>query len=83
MNGLPGGEVPELIEEFVADRVRDVGLPLLLSLRRRAIRSRAWFRLSPVRRGLLEAAIAYMRRGFRFTSAHALGLLRGGRSWRH
>ncbi len=76
MDGLPG-EVPALIEEFISGHVRDVGLPLLLSLRIRAIRSRAWFRLSPIRRGLLEAAIAYMRRGFKFTSSHALALLRG------
>ena len=73
---IPPEEAPALVREFLERSVRVVSLQLLVSVRRRAIRLGTWWRVDPFRRGLLEAAIAYLRRGFRFKSPRAIAMVR-------
>jgi len=65
-----------LIRDFLSRSVGVVSLPLLTSVRRRAVRVGVWWSLDPLRRGLLEAAIAYLRGGFRFRSPKAMAMVR-------
>ena len=73
---IPPEEAPALVKEFLERSVRVVSLQLLVSVRRRAIRLGTWWRVDPFRRGLLEAAIAYLRRGFRFKSLKAMAMIK-------
>ncbi len=65
-----------MIRDFLSRSVGVVSLPLLTSVRRRAVRVGVWWSLDPLRRGLLEAAIAYLRGGFRFRSPRAMAMVR-------
>jgi len=65
-----------LIRNFLSRSVGVVSLSLLTSVRRRAVRVGVWWSLDPLRRGLLEAAIAYLRGGFRFRSPKAMTMVR-------
>ena len=65
-----------MIRDFLSRSVGVVSLPLLTSVRRRAVRVGVWWSLDPLRRGLLEAAIAYLRGGFRFRSPKAMAMVR-------
>jgi len=65
-----------LVRDFLSRSVGVVSLPLLTSVRRRAVRVGVWWSLDPLRRGLLEAAIAYLRGGFRFRSPKAMAMVR-------
>ena len=65
-----------MIRDFLSRSVGVVSLPLLISVRRRAVRVGVWWSLDPLRRGLLEAAIAYLRGGFRFRSPKAMAMVR-------
>jgi len=65
-----------LVKDFLSRSVGVVSLPLLTSVRRRAVRVGVWWSLDPLRRGLLEAAIAYLRGGFRFRSPRAMAMVR-------
>ena len=65
-----------MIKDFLSRSVGVVSLPLLTSVRRRAVRVGVWWSLDPLRRGLLEAAIAYLRGGFRFRSPKAMAMVR-------
>ena len=69
-------EVPALVMEFLEGSVKVVSLQLIVSVRRRAIRLGVWWRIDPLRRGLLEASIQYLRRGLRFRSPRALAMLK-------
>ncbi len=62
--------------EFLERSIKVVSLQLIISVRRRAIRLGVWWRVNPLRRGLLEASIQYLRRGLRFRSPRALEMLR-------
>ncbi|MGC9180374.1 MAG: hypothetical protein ACP5GZ_09265 [Vulcanisaeta sp.] len=73
---IPPEEAPALVMEFLERSIRAVGLQLIISVRRRAIRLGVWWRVDPLRRGLLEASIQYLRRGLRFRSPRALAMLR-------
>lgn len=42
-----------------------LSLPLLVAVKRRTLRRGAWFRVPAVKRALIDAAIAYLRRGGR------------------
>ena len=42
-----------MVREFLERSVRVVSLELLVSVRRRAVRLGAWWRVDPIRRGLL------------------------------
>ena len=46
-------EVPALVMEFLEGSVKVVSLQLIVSVRRRAIRLGVWWRIDPLRRGLL------------------------------
>jgi hypothetical protein len=72
----PPGEAPLLIRDFLSRNVRVASLSLLVSVKRRAVRAGVWWSLDPLRRGLLEAAIAYLRSGFRFRSPRAIAMVR-------
>jgi hypothetical protein len=76
MINQPPEEAPTLIRDFLSRSVGVVSLPLLTSVRRRAVRVGVWWSLDPLRRGLLEAAIAYLRGGFRFRSPKAMAMVR-------
>jgi hypothetical protein len=76
MINQPPEEAPTLIRDFLSRSVGVVSLPLLTSVRRRAVRVGVWWSLDPLRRGLLEAAIAYLRGGFRFRSPRAMAMVR-------
>ena len=65
-----------MVKDFLSRSVGVVSLPLLTSVRRRAVRVGVWWSLDPLRRGLLEAAIAYLRGGFRFRSPKAMAMVR-------
>ncbi len=65
-----------MVRDFLSRSVGVVSLPLLISVRRRAVRVGVWWSLDPLRRGLLEAAIAYLRGGFRFRSPKAMAMVR-------
>ena len=65
-----------MVREFLERSVRVVSLELLVSVRRRAVRLGVWWRVDPIRGGLLEAVIAYLRRGFRFKSPRAIAMVR-------
>ena len=65
-----------MVKDFLSRSVGVVSLPLLTSVRRRAVRVGVWWSLDPLRRGLLEAAIAYLRGGFRFRSPRAMAMVR-------
>ena len=65
-----------MIRNFLSRSVGVVSLSLLTSVRRRAVRVGVWWSLDPLRRGLLEAAIAYLRGGFRFRSPKAMTMVR-------
>ena len=65
-----------MVRDFLSRSVGVVSLPLLTSVRRRAVRVGVWWSLDPLRRGLLEAAIAYLRGGFRFRSPRAMAMVR-------
>jgi len=65
-----------LVKDFLSRSVGVVSLPLLTSVRRRAVRVGVWWSLDPLRRGLLETAIAYLRGGFRFRSPKAVAMVR-------
>ena len=65
-----------MVRNFLSRSVSVVSLPLLTSVRRRAVRVGVWWSLDPLRRGLLEAAIAYLRSGFRFRSPRAMAMVR-------
>ena len=69
-------EAPAMVREFLERSVGVVSLQLLVSVRRRAVRLGVWWRVDPIRRGLLEAAIAYLRRGFRFKSLKAIVMIK-------
>jgi hypothetical protein len=76
MINQPPEEAPTLVRDFLSRSVGVVSLPLLISVRRRAVRVGVWWSLDPLRRGLLEAAIAYLRGGFRFRSPKAMAMVR-------
>jgi len=76
MINQPPEETPTLVKDFLSRSVGVVSLPLLTSVRRRAVRVGVWWSLDPLRRGLLEAAIAYLRSGFRFRSPKAMAMVR-------
>ncbi|MCG2886126.1 MAG: hypothetical protein L7H03_06445, partial [Vulcanisaeta sp.] len=76
MINQPPEEAPTLVRDFLSRSVGVVSLPLLTSVRRRAVRVGVWWSLDPLRRGLLEAAIAYLRGGFRFRSPKAMAMVR-------
>jgi len=76
MINQPPEETPTLVKDFLSRSVGVVSLPLLTSVRRRAVRVGVWWSLDPLRRGLLEAAIAYLRGGFRFRSPKAMAMVR-------
>jgi hypothetical protein len=76
MINQPPEEAPTLVKDFLSRSVGVVSLPLLTSVRRRAVRVGVWWSLDPLRRGLLEAAIAYLRGGFRFRSPKAMAMVR-------
>ncbi|ABW02257.1 hypothetical protein [Caldivirga maquilingensis] len=69
-------EAQLLVKEFLSRSIDNVGLSLISTIRRRAIRLNAWWRLNPIKRGLLEAALTYMRRGGSFKSRIALTMIK-------
>lgn len=74
---IPPEEALGLIRDFLNNTINAVSLQLIQSIRRVAIRLGVWWRVNSLRRGgLLEAAIPYLRRGFRFKSPRALEMLR-------
>ncbi|ADN49882.1 hypothetical protein [Vulcanisaeta distributa] len=73
---IPPEEALGLIRDFLNNTINAVSLQLIQSIRRVAIRLGVWWRVNSLRRGLLEAAIPYLRRGLRFKSPKALEMLR-------
>ncbi len=69
--------VIKLVKEFLTRYVREISLPILTHVRVLAIRSGSWWRVNPLRRALINAAIAYLRGGgFTIRSAALMGMLR-------
>ncbi|WP_069807914.1 hypothetical protein [Vulcanisaeta thermophila] len=69
-------DVINLIRETVSSTIRTINLNLLTSLRRFTIRNGTWWRLNPLRRGLIEAAIAYLKTGRTIKSTALLAMIK-------
>ena len=68
--------VINLVREFLARYITRVNLSMLVHVRSLAIRSGSWWRVNPLRRALINAAIAYLRSGFTIRSVALIGMLR-------
>ncbi len=55
--------------------VRGINLPILTHVRALALRSGSWWRVNPLRRALINAAIAYLRAGFIIRSTTLTSML--------
>ncbi|GGI84205.1 hypothetical protein GCM10007112_21400 [Vulcanisaeta souniana JCM 11219] len=73
---IPPEEALGLIKDFLNNTINAISLQLMQSTKRIALRLGVWWRVNSLRRGLLEAAIPYLRRGLRFKSPKALEMLR-------
>ncbi len=65
-----------LIRDYLGNRVLNPSLALLTHVKRLAIRIGSWWRINPLRRALIDSAIAYMRLGFVIRSLKLLAMLR-------
>ncbi|MGC8543974.1 MAG: hypothetical protein ACP5NQ_08535 [Vulcanisaeta sp.] len=68
--------VINLIRDYLGSRVLNPSLALLTHVKRLAIRIGSWWRINPLRRALIDSAIAYMRLGFVIRSLKLLAMLR-------
>ncbi|ADY01304.1 hypothetical protein VMUT_1099 [Vulcanisaeta moutnovskia 768-28] len=73
---IPPEEALGLIRDFLNNTINVVSLQLIQSTKKLALRLGVWWRIDPLRRGLLEASIPYLRQGLRFKSPKVLGMLR-------
>ncbi|MGC8542564.1 MAG: hypothetical protein ACP5NQ_01380 [Vulcanisaeta sp.] len=68
--------VIDLVRDFLVSHVNGVDLHFLLHVRSLAIRVNSWWRVNPLRRALLNAAIMYLRMGFIVKSRALINMLR-------
>jgi len=67
-----------MVEDYLRTRFRSItpSLNLLITTRKRLIRTGLWWRLPTIPRALTEAVIAYMRRGGRVKSHKLLEMVK-------
>ena len=71
------GEVAtKLVGEYLASRLEVINPRTLPALRTRAIRLGVWWRVSPLRRGLVDSVILFIRRGGVVKSPSLLAAIR-------
>ncbi|MGC8597915.1 MAG: hypothetical protein ACP5NY_08420 [Thermocladium sp.] len=65
-----------LVEDYLISRLGDVNPLTLVVLRRRAVRSGAWWRVKPLSRALIESVMLFIKRGGVIRSSSLLTQLR-------
>ncbi len=65
-----------LVEDYLIGRLGDVNPLTLVVLRRRAVRSGAWWRVKPLSRALIESVMLFIKRGGVIRSSSLLTQLR-------
>ena len=65
-----------IVRRFLANHVMRINVHLLIHIKGIAVRSGAWWRINPLRRALIDSAIAYLRSGFVIRSRSLLGMIR-------
>jgi uncharacterized membrane protein required for colicin V production len=65
-----------IVRRFLASHVVRINVHLLTHIKGIAVRSGAWWRVNPLRRALIDSAIAYLRSGFVIRSRSLLGMIR-------
>ena len=68
--------VINLVREFLMKCIGRVNLPMLVHVRALAIRSGSWWRVNPLKRALINAAITYLRSGLTIRSVILINMLR-------
>ncbi|WP_243680322.1 hypothetical protein [Vulcanisaeta souniana] len=68
--------VINLVREFLVRHVDCISLSVLTHVRVLAIRYNSWWRVNPLKRALINAAIAYLRNGLVIRSTTLIGMLR-------
>ena len=65
-----------MVEDYLIGRLGDVNPLTLVVLRRRAVRSGAWWRVKPLSRALIESVMLFIKRGGVIKSSSLLTQLR-------